>query len=367
MRFLKNLLLFSLLVMGFACQQEKEKNQNQIPEDLLSQRAFLAFQPLLSPQTIGQKIVFTFSISDSSKKLDSLVYFIDNEAKGGESFIPKNTYSLAWETQSASCGQHQFRVEAKQNGQVVESASQQIFLKSDLVPETYNYEVIKTLPHEPSSYTQGLEWKNNTLYEGTGLNGKSALIQVDPATGKALQKVSLAQEFFGEGITILGNELYQITWQNKKGFVYELPGLNKIREFSYPTDGWGLSTWKGLLAMTDGGNTVYFYEAQSMTRKRKIEVWDNKFPVSELNELENAENGIWANKYTTDSLVKFDPETGKVLAYLDLSGILKKKDETGNEDVLNGIAYRPDENLYYVTGKNWPKMFAIRLIKKKAI
>ncbi len=350
-----------------ACQCKRDQPQTAEPEDLLSKRAFFTFEPMLSPQPIGKSLVFSFSFSDTARVPDSLVYRLDKQRLGAQ--IAGNAFSFqyAWSSAGAGCGEHQFEVEAWKNGKQEESAMQVFFLSSDVVAESYSYEVVKSFPHETSSFTQGLEWKGSLLYEGTGLNGKSALMQIEPQTGKAVQKISLSQEYFGEGITILGDRLYQITWQNKKGFVYTLPDLKKDTEFSYATDGWGLSSWKGDLIMTDGSNRLYFLDSRTFQAKKNTQVWDTKGPVSQLNELETAEGGVWANKYTTDTLVKFDPETGKVLAYLDLSGLLKKEDETGNEDVLNGIAYRADEGLYYVTGKNWPKMYAIRLVKRKGV
>jgi glutamine cyclotransferase len=359
--------LFAILGIGLlpACQCGQNKPESALPDDLLSKRAFFTFEPVLSPQPAGREISFAFSFSDSSRIPDSLIYRIDNKQTGKHKLQGDFSFQYIWNSAGAVCGGHQFTVEAWKNGKMMENAGQEIFLSSDIEPEMYGYEVVKSLPHEGSSFTQGLEWKGNLLFEGTGLNGKSALMQVDPQTGKAIQKIALGQEYFGEGITIMGNMLYQITWQNKKGFVYTLPELKKTQDFSYATEGWGLSSWKGDLIMTDGSNRLYFLDAQNFQTKKSIQVWDRKSPVSQLNELESAEGGIWANKYTTDTLVKFDPETGKVLAYLDLSGLLKKEDETGNEDVLNGIAYRADEGLYYVTGKNWPKMYAIRLVKRR--
>ncbi len=367
MKFPFSFLLPLVLACLSACRCDSERSKNEAPEDLMSKRAFFSFGPLLSPRPVGSDLEFSFSFSDTSRIPDSIVYRMDGQRIGAAGTSDSTAFRFVWNSAGAGCGEHRFETEAWKGGRAMETAAQVFFLSSDVQPDIYSFEVVKSFPHETSSFTQGLEWKGNQLYEGTGLNGKSALMQIEPQTGKAVQKISLSQEYFGEGITILGDRLYQITWQNKKGFVYTLPDLKKYTEFSYATDGWGLSSWKGDLIMTDGSNRLYFLDSRTFQAKKNTQVWDTKGPVSQLNELETAEGGVWANKYTTDTLVKFDPETGKVLAYLDLSGLLKKEDETGNEDVLNGIAYRADEGLYYVTGKNWPKMYAIRLVKRKGV
>ncbi len=347
-----------------ACGPEKEKTTT---EDLLSQRAYFSIQAITKPITIGEDVQFTFEMLDSSKKMDSLVYSLNGELVGSSLNPGLMQQQFVCNSENKNTGTYTFKIEGFQKGNITETATQSFNLKSDIVPEFYTFEVIKTFPHDPQSFTQGLEWYEGKLWEGTGLNGKSAAMETDFQTGKAVQRIDLDNEYFGEGITIWNKQLFQITWQNRKGFVYSLPQLKKIREFSYPTDGWGLCHIGNELIMSDGSNSIYFYEPQDFKQKRKIEVWDNKNPVSSLNELEAVEGNIWANKYQTDTLVKIDPITGKVLAYADLSGILKDEDRKGEEDVLNGIAYNAEEKLYYVTGKNWPKVFAIRLVKRKSI
>ena len=356
-------LFFAFLL---ACGADKE-NKNPESDDLLSQRAFFSIQAIVKPISMGEKITFSFEMLDTSKIMDSLVYLID-DLKIGILAHPKfEKINVLWSSAGENPGKHDFKILGFKNGKSVENGIQSFNLKSNLIPEQYTYEIVKTFPHNSQSFTQGLEWYNNALWEGTGLNGKSAVMEIDHITGKPIQKIDLDEEFFGEGITIVNDKLLQLTWQNKKGFIYALPKLVKIGEFSYPSDGWGICHINNEVALSDGTNIIHFYEANSLRRIRKIEVWDNKNPIGYINELEAAEGGIWGNKYQTDTLVKIDPASGKVLAYANLEGILKEDDRTGEEDVLNGIAYQAAENLYYVTGKNWPKMFAIRLIKRRAI
>jgi len=357
------LLLISILILQ-SCGPEKEKT---ITEDLLSQRAYFSIQAITKPIAIGENVELSFEILDSTRKMDSLVYSLNGKKVGRIASPGLNQQTFVWNSANRNSGSYTFKIEGYQGGNIVETATQSFYLKSDIIPESYTFEIIKIFPHDPQSFTQGLEWYDGKLWEGTGLNGKSTLMETELQTGKAIQKLNLDNQYFGEGITIWNKQLFQITWQNRKGFVYNLPELKKIREFSYPTDGWGLCHVGNELAMSNGSNSIYFYEPEKFKQTHKIEVWDNKNPIENINELEEVEGNIWANKYQTDSLVKIDPKTGKVLAYADLSGILKDEDRTGEEDVLNGIAFKADENLFYVTGKNWSKVFAIRLVKRRVM
>lgn len=337
-----------------ACKSESDSQQTV--EDPLSQRAAFYIQPQKELKAIGDTLHFQWEVSDSSRRFDSVIVSI-----GAQRLGPVSGTSFDWIGDRV--GTLEFQLSGFEKGTAYTSSI--LFrLASDEAPQSYTYTLVETLPHNSGSFTQGLEFANGTLYEGTGLNGKSSVMEIDPATGKALQEIKLSSEFFGEGITTLNGKLYQITWKNRKGFIYDLPKLQKTKEFSYPTDGWGLTHWKENLLMTDGGNVLFTLEPNGFSTLRKQEVWDHKNPIPELNELETVNNRVWANRYQTDTLVELDPETGKVTGYADLSGLLKDSDRNGEEDVLNGIAWNPERKLFYVTGKNWGKMFVIRLIPK---
>lgn len=348
------LALGSLLPVLNACKTET--SEQQVVEDPLSQRAAFYIQPQRDLKKLGDTLHFQWEISDTSRRFDSVVVAILGKRQG---LAP----GLSFDWQSKEVGTMEFQLTGFEKGNAFTS-SISFRIASDLVPQSYQYSIVETLPHNASSFTQGLEWANGILYEGTGLNGKSSVMEIDPETGQARQEVKLNSEFFGEGITVLDNQLYQITWKNRKGFIYSLPKLEKTKEFSYPTDGWGLTHWQNKLLMTDGGNVLYTLEPVNFSSIRKQEVWDHKNPIAELNELETVGDRIWANKYQTDTLVQIDPETGRVTGYADLSGLLKNENRNGDEDVLNGIAWHPEKKLFYVTGKNWSKMFAIRLTPK---
>jgi len=352
----------SLLVSFlFSCGNGDEKTDVK-ETDLLSQRAAFEIASVPLPIASGDSILFSALVADSSLKFDSVVVKIDDQRILSWKEKPG---SFLWPSANMGMGKHVFRLAGFYKGNENGSGSMIFSIASNIIPEEFGFEIVKTMAHNPSSFTQGLEWQSDKLFEGTGLNGKSVVMQINPSNGDALKKVNLDKEFFGEGITILNNKLYQLTWQSHKGFVYSLPDLKLESEFGYPTEGWGICNLNGNLVMGDGSEKLYFLNSKDFHLEKSLEVWDRKYPVSELNELEAVEGVVYANKYQTDTIVKIDPANGKVLAYINMAGLLKKEDRLGNEDVLNGIAWNPSDKLYYLTGKNWPKMFAVRFVRKK--
>jgi len=236
---------------------------------------------------------------------------------------------------------------------------------SDIEPALYTYEVLRTYPHDKKAFTQGLVFENGFFYEATGERGKSSIRKVQVGTGSVIQSYSVAPEIFGEGVTIFGDKIIQLSWTSNKGFVYDKKTFQLLQQFSYPTDGWGLTHNGKNLIMSDGSYKIYFLDSQSYTEVGRIEVYDNNGPVDSLNELEYIDGEIYANVYQTDKIARIDPSTGKVLAYINLKGILPQKDYERDTDVLNGIAYDFENRKLFVTGKRWPKLFEIKLLKKK--
>jgi glutaminyl-peptide cyclotransferase len=224
------------------------------------------------------------------------------------------------------------------------------------------YTVLKTLPHNTDAYTQGLTIHNSKLYESTGQNGKSWVAEVDPGSGNHDKKIILDNSYFGEGMTILNNKLYYLTWRTKIGFIYDARTFKQIGEFNYNTEGWGLTHNNKDLIMSDGTEKIYFLDSAKLAVTRTITVTDNGARVKSLNELEWVNGYIFANVYETSRIVKIDPSTGKVVGRLDLSTIVEEiKRMYQNTAELNGIAYDKNSNALLVTGKLWPKSYLIRL------
>lgn len=350
-----------LFLLFFSCGDKKQAEEQGA--DLLSQRAAFEISPFPGNLLPQDSLLFSAIQTDTSLRSDSIVLFLDKQRM---SRLDAQKLQFRTSASGLGLGRHLFRLAAFEGGKEQASASQEFILHSDTEPESWTYEVVKTLPHNTGSFTQGLEWHQGKLFEGTGLNGRSAVMEIMPSTGEAIKKTTLEQEHFGEGITILNQQLYQLTWQSHRAFIYSLPDLTPKESKGYPTEGWGLSHLQNQLILSDGSEKIYFLNPDDFSLIRSIEVWDQRNPIDALNELEMVDGILYANKYQTDTIVKIDPKNGKVLGYINMDGLLKQQDRQGNEDVLNGIAWNPAEKLFYVTGKNWPKLFAVKLVKKKA-
>lgn len=231
-------------------------------------------------------------------------------------------------------------------------------------PLTINYEVRTQWPHDTQAFIQGLVIHDGKLYESTGQEGHSWIGIVDVSTGKADRKVTLGSEYFGEGITILNNKIYQLTWKHKVGFIYDLKTFKKLGEFPYDTEGWGLTHNNQNLIMSNGTNKLIFLDTTSLKPLRTLNVTDDAGPVDQLNELEFVEGYIMANVWNTNMILRIDPGTGKVVGKLDLSALSRDaKLRDPNSEVLNGIAYHPTTKLLLITGKNWPMIYVLHLKK----
>ena len=226
--------------------------------------------------------------------------------------------------------------------------------------------MINTYPHDRAAFTQGLVYVDSVFYEGTGLYGASSLRKVDPETGQVLLLRGLPAQFFGEGITILGNRIYQLTWKSGAGFVYDKESFEPVQSFTYPTEGWGLTHDGSRLIMSDGTDTLHFLDPETLEETGSVQVRDSHGPVIWLNELEYVEGEVFANVWQTDLVARIDPESGRVLGWIDLSGLLEPADYAVPVDVLNGIAYDAETGRLFVTGKLWPKLFEIELIPDQA-
>ncbi len=226
----------------------------------------------------------------------------------------------------------------------------------------YTYEIVQTYPHDRDAFTQGLVFEDDILYEGTGLNGRSTIRKVALETGEILEIHKLSDRFFGEGITIYGDKIIQLTWQSNTGFVYEKDTFELLDEFTYPTEGWGITHDGTQLIMSDGSSTIYFWDPESLQEIDRIEVFNNNGPLVRLNELEYVQGEIYANIWQTDYIAIIDPETGRVTGWINLTGLLKPDALNQPVDVLNGIAYDSKNDRLFVTGKLWPALFEIKLI-----
>lgn len=231
-------------------------------------------------------------------------------------------------------------------------------------PPEYTFKLMQVFPHDPAAFTQGLAYHDGFLYEGTGLKGQSSLRKVRLETGEIVQRVDLAPEFFGEGIALLKNEIVQLTWQSQTGFVYNLSDFHLLRSFTYSGEGWGLTTNGREFFMSDGTAEIRVLDPDTLAEKRRFKVHDGKTPIDQLNELEFVEGEIFANIWQTDRIARISPQSGKVVGWIDLKGLLSPVYHVESGAVLNGIAYDATRKRLFVTGKLWPSVYQIELVPK---
>jgi len=258
-------------------------------------------------------------------------------------------------------GRKSLKIIAYKDGRLQNPIARFLVFYSDVVPKINRYKVINSYPHDRHAFTQGLFYDRGSLYESTGQETESSLRQVEITTGKVIRQLNLESSLFGEGITLYGDRIFQVTWTSKVGFVYEKETFRQINKIYYPTQGWGLTTFGDKIVMSDGTNILYFYEPELFTVVSKIEVYDNEKKVDSLNELEYIDGEIWANIWMEDRIARIDPGSGKVIAYIDLQGLLSESERSPDAEVLNGIAYDKEGRRIFVTGKRWPKLYEIRV------
>lgn len=227
-------------------------------------------------------------------------------------------------------------------------------------PVRYGYKVVKTFVHDSDAFTQGLEYRDGVLIEGTGLKGRSSLRKVKLETGQVLQKVDLSSQYFGEGITVLKDRILQLTWQAGVGFIYDSKTLKKTGQFQYPGEGWGLTTDGKQVFMSDGTSEIRIWDAATLKEVRRITVHNGNNRIDLINELEYVDGEIFANVWQTDYILRIAPSDGRVLGIIDMKGLL---DQPQGADVLNGIAYDAPTKRLFVTGKLWPKIYQVEITR----
>lgn len=293
--------------------------------------------------------------------IDSIIYLVDGKIIGRQ----QDNTTFYFDTNGQSFGSKLIVARHYQDGKEMESTSN-ILVVPPSAPEQYAFSVVNTFPHDTKAYTQGLEYQDGFLYESTGLNGKSSLRKVELATGKVLKKVDLPATLFGEGLTIVGNRIIQLTWQEGIGIVYDKSTFEKEREFNYQAsrEGWGITFDDERLIKSDGTNRLYFLNKDNYQETGFIEVYSDKGPLDQLNELEYINGKVYANVYMTDKIAIIDPMSGMVEGEINLIGLLPQSHHTPETDWLNGIAYDKHTDRLFVTGKNWDTLFEIKLLKR---
>lgn len=319
----------------------------------------------LEPGNIALGDTLTLKLDvPADRTTDSVLYYVNDQ------LIRKSTGNEAvyFDSSTLRFGPQQLRAQHYENGEVQE-ANLIITVVSDQSPEQFSFSVVNSFPHDPEAFTQGLEFSDGVLYESTGEYGHSTLRKVELTSGEIIQQVKLPDNQFGEGLTLVGDKIIQLTWREGRGLVYNKNSFEKIEEFKYQAsrEGWGICYDGQRLIKSDGSNRLYFLDQNTYQETGEfLEVYDHNGPVDELNELEYIEGKIFANVYLTDKIIIIDPKSGRVEGELNLIGLLPQKDQQADQVlngwVLNGIAYDRQQKRIFVTGKKWNTLFEIKMI-----
>ena len=336
-------IIFSVVITGLiimsSCKSNEENNGTKNNSDSLS--SVTKENPLKlkvedatdDNYEIGD--IISISIEDSSiKKTDSVTLLINKE---NVTVLTSINFSYTWNSKDTKTGKNLIEIELNKDGSRFRK-QHSIILLSDIEPETYTYKVKKVYKHDVNAYTQGLFYHDGYLYEATGMKGESTVRKVKLETGEVIQSFAISKDIFGEGIVLYDNKIIQLSWEAGKGYVYDFNTFKLLDEFSYIGEGWGICTDNKNLFMTNGSSQIKVLETQSYSEMYFLEAYDNQGELKYLNELEYIDDFIYANIYNYNKIAKIDPTSGKVVAYIDLSGILPMNDYTNKTDVLNGIA-----------------------------
>jgi glutamine cyclotransferase len=362
------LILLIVLSWIISCSGSKGKlpeNSNHQP----ASAAFTASKPsikLVSPDEnasykLGNEIKVKADPDDKTLKFDSVRVYYDGR-------LIKVIKSEPWECSvdpsfTTLTGRRSVKAVGYTSNKT-ESVTRFVIIYSDIRPKKLSYSVVRKYPHDREAFTQGLFYDKGVLYEGTGQESGSSLREVQLETGKVIRQHNLDASLFGEGITLFKDRIYQVTWRNKVGFVYNKSDFAVLNRFYYQTEGWGLTTVNDRILMSDGSNVLYFCDPEMFSVVSRLEVYDDEKKVDQLNELEYINGEIWANIWMTDLIARIDPASGRVNSYIDLSKIFPEPGRREvNADVLNGIAWDPERGRIFVTGKRWPELYEIKVIE----
>jgi glutamine cyclotransferase len=351
---MKFLSLFSFLLLTLFlnnCGNLHEDDKNQFKIEIKNPKKIYTAEDMLELTLVNPK----------GKHIDSITYTIGNHVKTTIKGNVPARISLIDEKLGKRILQANVFNEGKSS-----AVSKSITLVANSSPKLYTYRVLESYPHDIEAFTQGLEFHGEVLYESTGKYRASSLRIVDLKTGKVLQEVSLADHYFGEGLTIINDKIYQLTWKEKTGFIYDLASLKRTGTFVYgeSKEGWGLCNDGSTIYKSDGTQKIWSLNSETLAEEDYIEIYTNSRMIKSVNELEWVEGRIYANIYEKDAIAIVDPSNGAVEGVIDLKGLKDRVTQHDKLNVLNGIAYKGEENILYITGKNWDKLFKVEIVEK---
>lgn len=337
------ILIFSVSLL-FSCGNGNNSKTNNFSIETNAQKGTL---------TLGEALEASIK-NHKNLKINSVLYQLDDKS-----------IDIPFSTSNLSLGSHKVTAIINYND-IAESISTNIIVLNNEQPKIYTYKIINEYPHDITSYTQGLEFYNGELYESTGQYGESKLRKVDYKTGKVLKNINLSKEYFGEGLTILNDNIYQLTWQENTGFVYDVNTFEQKSTFKYgkSKEGWGLCNDGNVIYKSDGTENIWILNPETEAEESNIQAYHNRGNVIGLNELEWIDGKIFANRYQLNGVAIINPKNGAVEGVIDFSPLRKLVTQHKGLDVLNGIAFNPETKTIFITGKRWDKLFEVEITEK---
>lgn len=350
--FFPAVLIICLFVTFISCSNKPKRSRKPVSS--------ISIEPGARNYIFGNTVTVDVKTKVRNGEIDNIKLYYEGE-------LIKESSSLEFRAENVTLntvGRNTFRAVATKTDSVSNTRVISVNVVSDIQPKKYTYKTVNTYPHNQSFYTQGLEFHDGFLYEGTGENGESGLYKINLANGNILQEYRLADKYFGEGITILNDKIYQLTYRAQKGFVYNLDDFARIDSFQFKSQqGWGLTNDGEYLIMSNGTQKIIWLDPENFTEVKSIQVANNQGIINNINELEFINGNLFANVYTTNMIIEIDPETGKVLSEINMEGILNLYQNPEEKiDYMNGIAWDAETDRLFVTGKWWPRIFEIELI-----
>lgn len=354
---MRRIVLLSLIAFLAGCSSEPSQKGSSQPQKEKLPTVFRLTTEATAPfMQQGDTLVIEVERVDESIAFEQWQWTVNGRPTAG------SESGLLWFSDGVRLGEYAFTL----TGTTADGRSQSKTIIKEIAassePAQYSYELVKEYPHDPDAYTQGFYYHDGVMYEGTGLKGQSSLREVDIETGKISRSHNIPARFFGEGVTIFENRLYQLTWKGQTGFIYDLETFTPVEEFYYNTEGWGLTHNDTALFMTDGSHRIYVLDPKTMTQIDVIQVYNERARMINLNELEWIGGELWANIYGTRYIARIDPNSGAVTGVIDFNSIFDRRSYARRTDVFNGIAYNAETGHVYVTGKLWPSVYEVRIV-----
>jgi len=346
----KLFILITLVLLIISCEEKIED-----PNDFFS----IHIKAPKKSYKVEDKILVSIK-NNKGKNIENVSYRIDKALIDGA-----NETSATISLSNKKMGRRKLEAIIRVDGKEF-SISKEIKITASTPPKSYTYKILEAFPHDSKAFTQGLEFSDDTLYESTGKRKYSSLRKIDYTTGEVLKKATLQDAYFAEGLTVLNHKIYQLTWQARTGFIYEKDSFEKKGTFVYnkSKEGWGLCNDGASIYKSDGTEKIWKLNKNTLAEEGYIEVYTHDRVISKINELEWVEGKIYANVWQKDAIAIVNPKDGAVEGVIDMRKLQNKVTQHSNLDVLNGIAYKGESNILYVTGKNWDKLFKIEIIEK---